>query len=67
MTPLAQAAWMGKEACADALLEHEQGGSTVEVPNNLGATPLIFACQDDHKAVAERLLAAGASLDAQDV
>lgn len=67
MTPLAQAAWMGKDGCVDALLDHDGGAATRDVANNLGATPLIFACQGDHKTVAEKLIAAGGSLDAEDL
>lgn len=67
MTALAVAAWRGKEACVDAILATESGAATVEVPNNLGATPLIFACQENHRSIAEKLIAAGASLDAADV
>eukprot|EP00752_Nemacystus_decipiens_P010321 g9195.t1 len=67
MTPLAVAAWLGKEACLDAILATEAGVATVNVPNNLGATPLIFACQENFTSIAERLIAAGASLDAKDV
>eukprot|EP00903_Cladosiphon_okamuranus_P010360 g9801.t1 len=67
MSPLAVAAWRGKEACLDLLLETKGGLATLEVANNLGATPLIFACQENHKSIAEKLIAAGASLDAKDL
>ena len=67
MNPLAVAAWLGKEACLDAILATDSGVATVNVANNLGATPLIFACQENHKSMAEKLIAAGASLDAEDM
>lgn len=67
MTPLLAAAWLGKEACMDALLDTERGLATLETANNLGATPLIFACQENSKSIAEKLIAAGANLDAKDV
>lgn len=67
MTPLLAAAWLGKEACLDALLDTECGLATLEMANNLGATPLIFACQENSKSIAKKLIAAGASLDAKDV
>ena len=58
---------MDKEACLDAILTTEDGAATVDVPNNMGATALIFACQDNRKSMAEKLIAAGASLEAKDV
>lgn len=67
MSPLSAAAWRGKEDCLDALLDTEHGVETVEVPSNLGATPLMFACQQNSPTMAEKLIAAGASLDAKDL
>lgn len=67
MSPLSAAAWLGEEACLDALLDTESGMANVNMANNLGATPLIFACQEDRKSIAEKLIAAGASLEARDV
>lgn len=67
MSPLAAAAWRGKEDCLDALLDTERGAATLEMANNLGATPLILACQQNSPTVTEKLVAAGASLDAKDL
>ncbi|CAB1117231.1 unnamed protein product [Ectocarpus sp. CCAP 1310/34] len=58
--------WLGKEACLDPILGTERGLTTLELTNNLGATPLIFACQENNKGIA-KLIAAGASLDAKDL
>ena len=66
MSPLSAAAWRGKEDCLDALLATESGLATLEMANDLGATPLILACQQNNPAMAEKLIAAGANLDAKD-
>ncbi|CAM9536755.1 unnamed protein product [Ectocarpus sp. 12 AP-2014] len=67
LSPLSATAWLGKEACLDAILGTERGLATLELTNNLGATPLIFACQENNKDIAKKLIAAGASLDAKDL
>eukprot|EP00752_Nemacystus_decipiens_P010323 g9196.t1 len=67
MSPVSVAAWRGKVRCLDALLGAESGVATLEVANNLGATPLILACQQNSQTIAEKLIAAGANLDAKDV
>lgn len=67
LSPLGATAWLGKEACLDAILGTESGLATLELANNLGATPLIFACQENNESIAQKLIAAGASLDAKDL
>ncbi|CAN0557680.1 unnamed protein product, partial [Ectocarpus sp. 8 AP-2014] len=67
LSPLSATAWLGKEACLDAILGTARGLATLELTNNLGATPLIFACQENNKDIAKKLIDAGASLDAKDL
>ena len=66
MSPLSAAAWRGEEDCLDALLDTDSGVATLEIANNLGVTPLILACQQNSPSMAEKLIAAGANLEAKD-
>lgn len=67
-TALHHAAWAGHLHCVDHLLQHRPttGNSDVHWKNFSGQTPLMCASEFGHVAVADRIVACGAAIDARD-
>ncbi|OQR80629.1 hypothetical protein ACHHYP_17402 [Achlya hypogyna] len=60
MTPLALAAWHGRDGAVMLLLS---AGATVDCADNGGNTPLHNAASQGHESIARHLVAAGASVE----
>lgn len=67
MTPLAVAAWMGKEKCLDFYPRDREQCRDRGFGQQPGRHAPHLRPKEDHEGIAERLIAAGASLDAEDM
>ncbi|KAK7428859.1 hypothetical protein QQZ08_004629 [Neonectria magnoliae] len=62
-TPLSYAAWYGREAVVQLLLDR---GAAIEIADKDGKTPLLYATWDGNKAVVQLLLDWGAAIKTAD-